>query len=81
MYVPIFADQLPLQPLLNEIKVPARRSNKVAGLRQARDRAIIQDDSTLIAHQRVADLVDAQLRKSMRVDEVEQLARIPAAHI
>ena len=54
VHVPILADQIPFQPLMNEIEVAAGGGDEVAILCQSRDRAIIQDDSAFVAHQRIA---------------------------
>ena len=81
VHVPILCQSVAIQPLMNEIKVAAGGSDKIAILCQSRDCAIIQDDAALVAHQRIADLVDAQIGEPVGVNVIQQPARIPAAYI
>ena len=76
MGVPAGVDQPPFQPLDNELQIAGSGCQEVAVLGKPGDRAVVEDNSGLVADHRVTDPTDLEVPEAVRVDPVEQLAGV-----
>src|SRR5262249_28935876 len=73
--------EVPIQPLMDEIQIPAGRGYKIPVFAQARDRTVVKNNAALIAHQGIAHAPRLQVGETMGVNLVEQFSAIGSADI
>src|SRR5580704_7686245 len=81
MNIPVGGTDLPFEPLLYEIEIPAGGGDEVAVFADPRNSAVVENDATLITHEGVTHAPRRQIGKAMCVHFIEQLPAVSSPNV